>query len=396
MSQSPPFENLLGASDHRFAAEAFLSLCEALPQLVWSSNAARRCDYVNRRWLEFTEAPRSDIVGHELDKFIYPADVDLVLGNWKMAAEKNSGYEMECRLRSKIGDGHWFFLRAVPLIADNKVARWFITLTDINDQKKQVRALAKENVQLNDYSENLENQVAIQTRQLRESIKQLEAFSYSLAHDMRAPCRALTNYSQILLRDHASQLADAPRSYLHKIAVAAERLDSFIRDMLVYSRVAHDKMPIDNINVEQVLSDVIISLPEFQPPLIDLSVRLPLFPVTANETLLAQCFTNLLGNACKFVRDGEKPKVTIYNERRGERVRIFIEDNGIGIPAADQERIFNVFERIHHEKVFPGTGVGLSIVRKAVERMGGTIGVESEPGKGSKFWLELNAGSAKV
>lgn len=396
MSQPPPFEESQSASDGRLASLSFRALSETLPQLIWSSTTDLRCDYVNQRWLDFAGRPKSDIVGHKLDQLIYPDDLERVLAGWKTAADRNTGYEMECRFCSKTGEDHWFFLRAVPVLKDNKVARWLITLTDINDQKKQVRALAKENIQLNDYSENLENQVAIQTQQLRESIKQLEAFSYSLAHDMRAPCRALTNYSQILLRDHASQLADAPRSYLHKIAVAAERLDSFIGDMLVYSRVAHDKMPINEVNVEQVLSDVIVSLPEFQPPLVDLSVRLPLFPVIANETLLAQCLTNLLANACKFVREGEKPKANIYNERRGDRVRIFIEDNGIGIPAADHERIFNVFERIHHEKLFPGTGVGLSIVRKAVERMGGTIGVESEPEKGSKFWLELKSGSANV
>jgi signal transduction histidine kinase len=111
--------------------------------------------------------------------------------------------------------------------------------------------------------------------------------------------------------------------------------------------------------------------------------------VLGHENLLSQCLLNLLQNAVKFVARGRPPKIRIWTEDRGGRVRVWVEDNGIGIAKDQQERIFGLFQRLHRQDAYPGTGVGLAIVRKAVERMGGTTGVESEPGKGSRFWLEL-------
>ena len=133
-------------------------------------------------------------------------------------------------------------------------------------------------------------------------------------------------------------------------------------------------------------------MPEFQESRAEISIAQPLHKVLGHEALLSQCLSNLLGNAVKFVGPGVRPHVKIWTEAFNDRVRVWVTDNGVGIPKGKQDRIFGLFQRLHQEDVYPVTGIGLAIVRKAVERMNGKVGVESEPGKGSRFWLELAAG----
>jgi signal transduction histidine kinase len=132
--------------------------------------------------------------------------------------------------------------------------------------------------------------------------------------------------------------------------------------------------------------------PEFQEPRAGIRIDGPLKTVRGHEAYLTQCVTNLLDNAVKFVPAGRKPAVRIWSESIDGQVRLWIEDNGIGIAKEAQERVFGIFQRVHAESTYPGTGIGLAIVRRAVERMGGAVGVESEPGHGSRFWVRLPAG----
>jgi len=145
------------------------------------------------------------------------------------------------------------------------------------------------------------------------------------------------------------------------------------------------------VNVEKLAREIIHERPEFQPPRADVSIQSPLLPVLGHEASLTQCLTNLLANAVKFVPPGATPRVVMGSEQHGKRVRLWISDNGIGIAPEAQRRIFDMFQRLHKDSEYEGTGIGLAIVRKAIERMGGQAGVESEPGKGSRFWLELPA-----
>jgi signal transduction histidine kinase len=137
------------------------------------------------------------------------------------------------------------------------------------------------------------------------------------------------------------------------------------------------------------MRDIIQQYPSFQPPSAEVQVVKPLPKVLGNEASLTQCISNLLGNAVKFVKPGEKPQVKVYPGYVNGSVEICFEDNGIGIAPENQQRIFNIFERIHHDREYEGTGIGLSIVKKTVERMGGDVGVESCVGRGSKFWIKL-------
>jgi signal transduction histidine kinase len=151
------------------------------------------------------------------------------------------------------------------------------------------------------------------------------------------------------------------------------------------------------LNIDALVQALITERPEFSLPQSDVRVDGPLLRVLAHEGTLSQCLTNLLGNAVKFVEAGNTPRVRVWTENRiaegaDTRVRIWVADSGIGIRQEDQPRIFEIFERLNSTQRFEGSGIGLAIVRKAVERMGGKCGVESEPGKGSRFWLELAKG----
>jgi signal transduction histidine kinase len=143
------------------------------------------------------------------------------------------------------------------------------------------------------------------------------------------------------------------------------------------------------IDLEELLRQIIAEHPSFHAPSAHIDIQAPLFPVMGHEASLTQCIYNLIGNAIKFVTPGVTPRVRIWCEAVDSNARIWFQDNGIGIPQESQAAIFGMFQRLHREEQYPGTGIGLSIVRKAVERMGGRVGVQSEPGKGSSFWIEL-------
>jgi signal transduction histidine kinase len=168
-------------------------------------------------------------------------------------------------------------------------------------------------------------------------------------------------------------------------------MDRLIQDLLVYSRLTRREFPIVPLSLDKLVQDIIEQTSELQPSRAEVTVNRPLLHVLGHESSLAQVIVNLLGNAVKFVRTGEKPNVQVWTEREGDVVRLWVEDHGIGIKPEYHHRLFGLFERIHPEPLYEGTGMGLAIVRKAVERMGGKVGVVSDGEHGSRFWVELPA-----
>ena len=237
----------------------------------------------------------------------------------------------------------------------------------------------------------LEQKVNERTSQLSQTVTELEAFSYSISHDLRAPLRAIQGFSQILIGevDGHGNLRPEAREYLKRITNAAARMDRLIQDVLNYSQVARSELTMGRVEMNPLVHEIIDSYPMLQPPAAKIEFVGTLPAVTGNEALLTQCVSNLLGNAVKFVAPGVEPHVRIWADSKSgsDYVRIYFRDNGLGIEREDQEKIFEIFQRLHRH--YDGTGIGLSIVKKSVERMGGKVGLESEPGKGSTFWLDL-------
>lgn len=259
-----------------------------------------------------------------------------------------------------------------------------------HERKQAENALREAQAQLRKHADELEDRVVQRTGELKETIQSLESFSYSIAHDLRAPLRALQGFTKILMTDYAPQLDEAAQGYAERIVRAATRMDQLIQDLLLYGRLSHVELGFSRLNLEAHIDKVLSQLAdEINARQAELKVFRPMPDVWANSIVLEQVLVNLIGNAIKFVPPNLRPRVELKAENGENVVRLSIRDNGIGIKPEYHEKIFRVFERLHNEMTYPGTGIGLAIVRRGIERMKGRVGVDSVAGKGSCFWLEL-------
>jgi PAS domain S-box-containing protein len=241
------------------------------------------------------------------------------------------------------------------------------------------------------YRRHLEDFVAQRTDQLEAANKELEAFAYSVSHDLRAPLRAMEGFANALLEDYAEHLDSAGQDYARRVVAAAQHMDTLIQDLLAYSRLSRSALKPSAVSLDGVLGEVMHQFnADIQKTGAQIRVERPLPEVLGDHATLVQVLSNLLSNAIKFVQPGVKPGVKIWAEEKNGRVRLWVEDTGIGIAPEYHDRIFRIFERLQGVEAYPGTGVGLAIVKKGLERMGGQAGVESVPGRGSKFWVELS------
>lgn len=260
---------------------------------------------------------------------------------------------------------------------------------DITEEKRTQDAIRQLNL-------TLESRVAERTRSLEDSIRELDAFAYTVAHDLRAPLRAVHTFGQMLIEELGPRLQGEEKEYLRQMIDAGARMDTLISDLLAYTRISRQEARLEPVDLELTVDKVLAELrPELAERRAAVQVDRPLPGVLGHSLMLGQAITNLVSNAVKFVPAGTPPQVRIRAESRhgsaSGAVRLWIEDNGIGIAAEQQGKLFKVFERLHTREQFPGTGIGLAIVRRAVERMGGRTGVESAFGRGSRFWIELRA-----
>ncbi|MEI9998909.1 MAG: PAS domain S-box protein [Verrucomicrobiota bacterium] len=267
------------------------------------------------------------------------------------------------------------------IIGASKIAR------DITEDKKRQRALRESEMR---FRTELERLVSERTSSLREAITQMEEFSYSVSHDLRAPLRAMQGYATALLEDYRGKVIDEEgQEYLQRIVTAGLRMDRLTRDVLVYSRIPRTKIKLQGVALDTVVSEIVRQYLQAKTNDVEISIEAPLLPVVGNESFLSQAVSNLVDNAVKFSNPDRALRVRIWTEARQGQVRLWVEDNGIGIRAEHQARIWGMFERIHPLHMYDGTGIGLAIVRKTVERMNGTMGVESDGAAGSRFWIQL-------
>ncbi|MGH7944902.1 MAG: sensor histidine kinase, partial [Opitutaceae bacterium] len=233
-----------------------------------------------------------------------------------------------------------------------------------------------------------------QTQRILEEInREQEAFNYSISHDLRAPLITINNYAGIVLSDHASEMGEEGRAMVERIRCAGLRMEETLKHLLEYSTLAREDIALGTVNTDEVVKELLIEhRAALEEKRAEVSVERPIPAVRGCGPILNQVLANLLTNALKYTREGEAPSVRIFGETRSSTVVLKMADRGIGIEPKFHERIFRIFERLHGYSKYPGSGVGLAIARRAVERMNGRIWVESEPGKGSCFCLELPKG----
>lgn len=377
------------------ALSRYRFLADAMPQMIWTADPEGRLDYVNRRWLETTGM--TELAALEPDGWlgaVHFEDREETRSRWHRALVECTPFEHECRIRcGKNVSWRWHLIRALPRRdAAFNVVQWVGSATDVDEQRRAFAELTQARERLKDHAEELEQRVRARTETLREANAELEAFAYSVSHDLRTPLQFIRGFADAIQGSGALAHSPEEAEHLDRIIRSAARMDATIADLLSYSRLAHGEIQLAPLRLENAVADVLAQ----HQALINRTgatvlVERPLPTVCADRIGVVQALENLVSNALKFTRPGEAPWIRIHAQTSERAVRLWVEDRGIGIATADQERIFRLFERLHSHAEYPGTGVGLSLVRKAVTRMGGTCGVVSTPGQGSRFWLEFRA-----
>ena len=290
-------------------------------------------------------------------------------------------------VRRPDGSLRWIAARAYPVRdASGKVIHFAGIAEDITERKHAEDELER-------YRSHLEELVDARTAALQQALREQEAFSYSVSHDLRAPLRAINGFSEILLDSEQAVLSEEGKTLLDRVARNASRMGELIDDILEYSRSSRQEMAPREIDLRELVEGVVDELlPAYPDARVDIG---PLPSVRGDATMLAQVMQNLVGNALKFSAKCEKPEVEIgLTMADGERV-FFVRDNGAGFDMQYSAKLFGMFQRMHHESQFPGTGVGLAIVKRLIERHGGRIWAEAAPGKGATFHFTLATPSGK-
>jgi PAS domain S-box-containing protein len=364
----------------RESEERFRTVADSAPVLMWQTDSTGVM-FVNRHYVEFFGAPFEAVAEMGWADFLHPEDYAGYVGAYRAAWDRQTAYEYQCRFRRHDGEYRWLHNVGSPrCLPDGTFVGFVGCSADVTDIKRAEQLMQSE-------AKRLDTLVQQRTAKLQAAVGELEAFSYSVAHDLRAPLRALSGYAKALSEE--TSLSSAGRTYAQRIDRAATRMDRLTQEVLAYSQLSRSDVELHPVNLDKLTLDLIEEYPNLAAHREHIIIQSPLLPVLGHEPLLTQALANLLGNACKFVNEGANPKVIVRTEAMDSEVRVWVEDNGIGIAPEHRNRLFKLFGRIHPEQKFGGTGVGLAIVMKAAERMGGSAGFESEVGDGSRFWLQL-------
>jgi signal transduction histidine kinase len=272
-----------------------------------------------------------------------------------------------------------------------ELARQRHELQSVAEEKARLlTALSEAQKKLQVHADQLDQNVRERTASLEETNNNLEAFTYSVAHDLRSPLRAQHSFAQALLEDYGEALGEVGRDMASRIKTAAIRQEKLIDDLLEFSRLSRTEIKIEKLNLRKIVAEVVL---ESSFAIEECKAKVEIQPfdylVFGHEASLRAAVENLLANALKFKKPNVAPVIRIFSELQGDYVRLWIEDNGIGIAPEYFGQIFGVFQRLHKTGEYPGTGVGLAIVKKAMERMGGNVGLEAQEGTGSRFWIQL-------
>ena len=403
----------------RESEERLRFITDTMPQLIWVTRPDGYHEYYNKHWYDYTGTKEGTTDGVGWKDLFHPKDQERASKVWQHSLKTGEPYEIKYRLYHAASDEYrWVIGRALAFRNDKgQIIKWYGTCTDIHDSFKELEARRKLEIALNEEKVRLESRVAERTSQLKltneglrdeikkrqgverklreygeelqRSNKELEEFAYVSSHDLQEPLRKIQAFSDLLVDEYSEALGEG-RQYLDRITGSARRMSTLIEDLLTFSRVTTKQSVLQSIDLNEVLGYIISDLDDrIKKEKGTVHVQPDLPHVMADETHMRQLFQNLISNALKFHPADRPPVVTVNAVKDDEKCVITIKDNGIGIDEKYSKKIFAVFQRLNSKTSYEGTGIGLAVCKKIVERYGGTIVVESQLGSGTTFIITL-------
>ncbi|MBT1696408.1 PAS domain-containing protein [Fulvivirgaceae bacterium PWU4] len=373
-------EKLRIQEELRQSEDRLRQISDFMPQIVWSTDAHGDHDFFNKRWYEFSGLTFEESKGEQWSRIVHPDDVERITSTWQRSLQTGQLYEVEFRFRRYDGEYRWILARAMPLRqANGTIERWFGTSTDIHDQKTM--------------SQKLETLVYERTKELKRSNEDLQQFAHVSSHDLKEPVRKIQVFSNMISDRFQQHLPQQVNVNIERIKKSANRIASMIEGVLLYSSLEGSSMMFEDIDLAHIISEVATEL-ELVIAEKNAKINYADLPIIQGvPTMIYQLFYNLINNAIKFSKSGRQPIVTITSQltvRNGRSFhQIIIEDNGIGFSNIYSEAIFTTFTRLHSKDDYEGTGLGLALCKKIVERHGGTISATGVDGEGAKFMIQL-------
>jgi PAS domain S-box-containing protein len=346
----------------------FRTLSDLVPQFVWMCTPDGLNVYFNQRWVEYTGLTLEESYGRGWNTPFHPDDKQAAWDAWNHAVATGDIYRVESRLRAADGTYRWFLMRGTPLQDDSgEIAKWFGTCTDIDDLKRA------------------EAELAARAQELARSNADLQQFAYVASHDLQEPLRTISSFSQLLARRYQGKLDSDADDFIAFMVDGAMRMQNLINDLLAFSRIGTQGSSFAPTDCEKILHSAEENLKAAIEESGAVITHDSLPRLVADERQLIQLFQNLLSNAIKFRRPEIAPRIHVSSKWQNGAWKLSIRDNGIGIDPHYFDRIFIIFQRLHGREQYTGTGIGLAVCKKIVERHGGRLWVESESGTGSIF-----------
>jgi PAS domain S-box-containing protein len=341
--------------------------------MIWSSGPEKLCDYFNRSWLDYRGRTLEQEIGQGWLEGVHPDDLERCLKARGSKLDQRQSLQIEYRLRRHDNVYHWILDTGSPWFWPPGAFRGYVgSCIDIHQRK-----LAEENLR--------ETNAALCNQN-----KELSEFTYAASHDLQEPLRTLANYTQLLAKGYEAERAGQSAELLPVILGSVQRMQVLIRDLLDYSHIIHrSELSLIELDCNTLLDQVLFVCQAAVQDSGAIITHDPLPAVQADEAQLAQVLQNLISNAIKYRRPGKRPRVHVSAAVRPDEWLFQITDNGIGFDPQYSERIFGLFKRLHGQGEYSGSGIGLAICRKIIERHGGRIWAESESGQGSRFFFTL-------
>ena len=375
--------------------EQFSILANSLPQLTWMTDSKGWIFWYNQRWFDYTGTTLEEMQGWGWKSVHHPDHLERVVNKFTACLDKGEVFEDTFPLRGKNGQYRWFLTRALPIVNDQgEVVKWFGTNTDITDQIQTQMALKEREAEIIRLNHDLERRVEERTTQLQTTNKELETFSYSVSHDLRAPLRSISGFSQALLKQKNQQLDGEAKDYLNRILTNAQKMGTLIDDLLQLSRLTRGDINREPVNLGLMAQQVIDNLQADQlidsvPTQIDIE---PDLFVQGDKRLLFIVLENLLNNAWKFTSKKAHRHIQVGKTHRPDKTDqpvFFVKDNGSGFEMAYVHKLFGAFQRLHAMDECPGNGIGLATVQRILHRHDGVVWAEGVPGEGATFYFTI-------